>query len=252
MLFSTNLFVHLSVLVYRRLFFSIMCFVWGCSIEKIFQYYVLQEVCRFLYFIKVSWFLQVLVLVLKIGLSPLFFWSLIIRGSLKGILFSWFISVQKLYGLVLFYYLVERGLVFFLVLSLFFLYVRMWGVFSLKWFLILRRCERLGWFLMWAKGITGLILLFSYLLVIYRIRLTLQNRELIVVFMSVPVRVIFFFKLGGVIVLRRLMGLCLLFTLVISILTLSQTIIFLRSVVVLKNLSWWVFFSFLVGFIFII
>jgi len=184
---------------------------------------------------------------LKRGLSPFFFWRLVMGRNLRGFIFGWFIRVQKFYRVLLLFYLSSSWTFTFILLSLLFLYLNLWGAYSLKYFLILRSSERLAWLFLWGGNFWSVILLMIYLVVIYYITWTLQRVETNLVLMRFPLTIPFIFKIGGALQLNNFYGLVSLVIVFISILTISQVLLFIRRVFNYKYLRWALILVFLMG-----
>lgn len=224
-----NKFIQISFILWGTMLFLLIMILYNNSFLLIFQYFLLQEFRGFHYLLRFSLGFQFLILMLKGGFSPFFYWSLIFGVKLIKLRFSWFISFQKLFILILLSFILNRLFIFFLIFSIFLVFLIYWLNYNYKFLLILSRVESIGWLLIiFFNNLLSLIFIILYLIIIYFFSISLNNLDFLLSLTSFPFRVPFLLKFFSILTLSHRVGLFQ-FTLIamtfISVMSLSVILI---------------------------
>jgi len=190
-----NKFLQFSMLFSGTLIFLILIAMYGGWRNIIFNYFLLQEYLGLHYVLRVSSFIIFLVLIIKGGISPFLFWVFIMVDSLDGLLFSIFVSFQKVYPLSLVLFL--QGIIekIFLLLRVFVVLLLYWINYSYKFLFVLSRGESLSWSVLFLqRNIERWFLLLLYFYLIYTLRIRLRDINFLLRFMSFPWSLVFILK----------------------------------------------------------
>ena len=116
------------------------------SFGVVANYFLIQELLGFLFLLLFTFGSPLLVLFLKVGVSPFHFWVVLVSFYLEGFLLSWFLTFQKLPFVPLFFFFMESGyfLIFFGILLCFF---NIFFYYDSKALLVLGTTESFCWLL---------------------------------------------------------------------------------------------------------
>lgn len=191
-----NKIIQISLVLCSTLLFLNLIFLNRSSIIFIFQYFLLQEFLGFHYLLRFFRLLQILILLIKGGYSPFFFWTLIFGEKLIGSVLSWFLTVQKLPTLILLLMLINNIFIYLFIMGLILVFLVYWLNYSFKFLLILSRVESLTWvFIMFFNNLLRVIIVFFYLLMVYFFSLRLINLDFILSLRRFPFSVPFILKI---------------------------------------------------------
>lgn len=96
---------------------------------NLINYFVLQEILGLIFILFSNVLIQVLVVFLKLGVSPLHFWVFSILNGLSFNLVFWFLTFQKIVFLsILINY--NKNIIFFLFLGIFFCFIQILFLFD--------------------------------------------------------------------------------------------------------------------------
>lgn len=182
------------------------------------NYFVIQEVLGIFFLIFSIVNFQFLVLVIKFGISPFFFWITGIINFLNGFRFIWFIGIHKIPILpVIVYFSINLLFIF---IGLLFVYIAMIFFKSLKILLFLSSVEGFNWILvnLFFRRRIFLFISFYYIFIRSSIiyskytRLSDNTFELVLVLLNIPLLFRFFIKFFGFFIINNFI-----FFLIISI-----------------------------------
>lgn len=191
-----NTFVHLFCFLYRTIFFLVLLFLFERALIIIFFYYLLQEFLGFIYLLGLSGELIFLTLLFKIGMSPFFFWTLVFGEKIFGLVFYWFLTFQKLYPVLVLFFLLSSLKVIFIILGVLLSYFFIWSLVGYKLMLILSSVERLGWLFL-HSFFSSFVLIVIYLLTVFWLSQNMKFIEIPLFLISFPLRITFLIKLLG-------------------------------------------------------
>nr|YP_009050207.1 NADH dehydrogenase subunit 2 [Nematodirus spathiger]AGZ64195.1 NADH dehydrogenase subunit 2 [Nematodirus spathiger] len=199
------------------------------SYSSLFNYFVLQESLGLLFLLLTMGFFQFIVLLLKIGVSPLHFWIFSVLDGVYGFNLVWFLTFQKMPFLFVMLQFVYGMFVFVFVFGLLVCLFQMLLVKSFKSLLVLSSTESFNWmFLSFIFSFLSVVFLFVYYLVlmIYLIpKFELLNVysfvgwETVLVFLNMPFTVNFFIKIYSLISLLSFYSFFVLLTLMLLFLS---------------------------------
>nr|YP_009050219.1 NADH dehydrogenase subunit 2 [Nematodirus oiratianus]AGZ64207.1 NADH dehydrogenase subunit 2 [Nematodirus oiratianus] len=204
------------------------------SYSSLFNYFVLQESLGLLFLLLSFGFLQFILLLLKIGVSPLHFWIFSVLDGVYGFNLVWFLTFQKMPFLFVMMQFVYNVFVWVFVVGLLVCLLQMLLVKSLKNLLVLSSTESFNWmFLSFVFSFLSVFFLFLYYLVLMVMLipkfefLSVYNFvgwETALVFMNMPFSVNFFIKIYSLVSLLNMYSffiLLILMMLFLSVLSVS-------------------------------
>nr|UXK95594.1 NADH dehydrogenase subunit 2 [Macropostrongyloides woodi] len=175
------------------------------SYSSLFNYFVMQESLG-LFFLMFSFgYLQILIVMFKIGMAPFHFWIFSVTNSVLGFNLMWFLTFQKLPFLLIFLQMMVGKLIFLLMLGLLFCLFQMLLMKTYKNLLILSSTESFNWitlgFMMSFLNILFIFIYYCVLMIMIIPKFELFNInnfmgwETMLVFMNLPFSVNFFVKI---------------------------------------------------------
>nr|UDL72567.1 NADH dehydrogenase subunit 2 [Phascolostrongylus turleyi] len=204
------------------------------SYSGLFNYFVMQESLGLLFLMFSFGYLQLLIVMFKIGMAPFHFWIFSVTNSVFGFNLMWFLTFQKLPFLLIFLQMMMSKLVYLLMVGLFFCLFQMLLMKTYKNLLILSSTESFNWitlgFLMSFLNILFIFFYYFILMVMVIPQFEFINMgniigwETMLIFMNLPFSVNFFvkiFSLSEVLKMQSINFLLLLFMMFFSVLSLS-------------------------------
>nr|BCD52075.1 NADH dehydrogenase subunit 2 [Strongyloides sp. EN-2020a] len=186
------------------------------------NYFIFQEFLGLLFvFFSFSLF-QFFIILLKVGVSPLHFWSLSIFNGLNGFSAFWFLTFQKLPYFPIFSFIFDFGFFLFLVFGIIFCYFNLFFCKSFKGMVFVSSVESFNWLLisLFSSIFSGFFLFFYYIFVMFFLLdyssskgYDFYNWELVFLFMNFPMTITFFIKVFSIIFFLNLSSFYLLFVL---------------------------------------
>nr|BAV82607.1 NADH dehydrogenase subunit 2 [Ancylostoma caninum] len=232
-LLVNNVFVWWSIFLLMTLVF-VMLNKKVNSYSTLFNYFVMQESLGLLFLMFSFGYFQLIVLMFKIGMAPFHFWIFSVTNSVFGFNLMWFLTFQKLPFLLIFLQMMVGGLVFLLMVGLFFCLFQMLLVKTYKNLLILSSTESFNWitlgFLMSFLNVLFIFVYYFVLMIMVIPKFEVFNVvnfvgwETMLIFMNLPFSVNFFvkiFSLSEIFKIYSIWVLLLLFMMFFSVLSLS-------------------------------
>nr|QZH43818.1 NADH dehydrogenase subunit 2 [Cylicostephanus minutus] len=232
-LITNNILVWWSVFLLMTLVF-VMLNKQTNSFSSLFNYFVMQESLGLLFLMFSFGYLQLLIVMFKIGMAPFHFWIFSVTNGVFGFNLMWFLTFQKLPFLLIFLQMMVAKLIFFLMLGLFFCLFQMLLVKTYKNLLILSSTESFNWITLgFVMSFFYVLFLFVYyfllmLMIIPKFEMinvsNMVGWETMLVFMNLPFSVNFFVKIFSLSEILKVQGtgiLLLLFMMFFSALSLS-------------------------------
>nr|YP_010271191.1 NADH dehydrogenase subunit 2 [Cylicocyclus elongatus]UKB87203.1 NADH dehydrogenase subunit 2 [Cylicocyclus elongatus] len=232
-LITNNILVWWSIFLLMTLVF-VMLNKQTNSFSSLFNYFVMQESLGLLFLMFSFGYLQLLIVMFKIGMAPFHFWIFSVTNGVFGFNLMWFLTFQKLPFLLIFLQMMVAKLIFFLMVGLFLCLFQMLLVKTYKNLLILSSTESFNWITMgFVMSFFNVLFIFLYyfllmLMVIPKFEMmnisNLVGWETMLVFMNLPFSVNFFVKIFSLSEILKVQGvgiLLLLFMMFFSALSLS-------------------------------
>nr|YP_003667990.1 NADH dehydrogenase subunit 2 [Oesophagostomum quadrispinulatum]CAQ56167.1 NADH dehydrogenase subunit 2 [Oesophagostomum quadrispinulatum] len=204
------------------------------SYSSLFNYFVMQESLGLLSLMFSFGYLQLLIVMFKIGMAPFHFWIFSVTNSVFGFNLMWFLTFQKLPFLLIFLQMMVGNLVYLLMIGLFFCLFQMLLMKTYKNLLILSSTESFNWitlgFLMSFLNILFIFIYYFILMLMVIPKFEFFNVsnfvgwETMLIFMNLPFSVNFFvkiFSLSEILKVQSFNFLILLFMMFFSVLSLS-------------------------------
>nr|UXK95570.1 NADH dehydrogenase subunit 2 [Macropostrongyloides spearei] len=175
------------------------------SYGSLFNYFVLQESLG-LFFLMFSYsFIQIMIVMFKIGMAPFHFWIFSVTNSVLGFNLMWFLTFQKLPFLLIFLQMMVGKMIFLLMLGLLFCLLQMLLMKTYKNLLVLSSTESFNWvtlgFMMSFINILFIFMYYCIMMVLIIPKFELYNInnfigwESMLIFMNLPFSVNFFVKI---------------------------------------------------------
>nr|YP_003434464.1 NADH dehydrogenase subunit 2 [Mecistocirrus digitatus]ACX85089.1 NADH dehydrogenase subunit 2 [Mecistocirrus digitatus] len=241
-----NMIVWWSIFLLMTLLFILMNKL-TMSYSSLYNYFILQESLGLLFLLLTVNYVQLMILLMKIGVAPMHFWIFSITNGLSLMNLMWFLTLQKLPFLLILLQIMLNYVFFLLIFGLFVCMMQMLMMKSYKNLMVLSSTESFNWILMsFIFSFINVVFVFMYyfFLMLYLInkfndedKKKYLSWETVLVFMNLPFSVNFFVKIIGLSeVLKNfnLVMLILLFMMFMSMLSLSFWMIIL-SVKNVKN-----------------
>nr|YP_010891679.1 NADH dehydrogenase subunit 2 [Cylicostephanus calicatus]WJM99448.1 NADH dehydrogenase subunit 2 [Cylicostephanus calicatus] len=232
-LITNNILIWWSIFLLMTLVF-VMLNKQTNSFSSLFNYFVMQESLGLLFLMFSFGYLQLLIVMFKIGMAPFHFWIFSVTNGVFGFNLMWFLTFQKLPFLLIFLQMMVAELIFFLMVGLFFCLFQMLLVKTYKNLLILSSTESFNWITLgFVMSFFNVLFIFLYyfllmLMVIPKFEMmnvsNLIGWETMLVFMNLPFSVNFFVKIFSLSEILKVQGvgiLLLLFMMFFSALSLS-------------------------------
>nr|YP_008145657.1 NADH dehydrogenase subunit 2 [Ascaridia galli]AGI96010.1 NADH dehydrogenase subunit 2 [Ascaridia galli] len=233
---SSNFFVWWSVFVLMTMVFLLIMKLMG-NVSGVINYFVIQESLGLFFLVFSGSFLQFLVVMMKIGVSPLHFWIFSVTNGLVGWGLLWFLTFQKLPFFFVLVVLIDLNFFLLIFLGIVLCYLQIFVVKSYKNLFILSSTESFNWVLLLSfVSLLSVLYLFIYYFVIMILLIMCYYQkdffdvswETIMIFMNVPFGVSFFikiFSLGSLLLGYSFFLLFLLFFMFLSTLSISFWIV---------------------------
>lgn len=138
-----NFLVWWSVFIVMDLVFIFICK--GSSFSVILNYFVFQECLALLFLFLTSSLMQCVIVMSKMGLVPFHYWLFVVVGGLKGWLFMWFLTFQKLPFMGVLMLILVEELIFLILVGFFLCYFQLLLVKDYKLMLLLNSTESFNW-----------------------------------------------------------------------------------------------------------
>ena len=242
-------FLRINLLIWWSVFIIItLTFIFLNKIQGDFgnslNYFLLQEFLGFLFLIFFSMFIQYIILIIKVGISPFHFWVVSVFLNLDNYMLIWFLTFQKLPFVPVLLLLFKFIIFFLILLGILFCYFQLINIKNYKTILVLSSTESFNWLILGLIiGIWGFFLftfyyLFSIIFLLnYQIIFNWINYflEFFLVFLNIPLSFSFFLKIFILNLRIRFLGLSIIFLIII---------IFLSS---LSFINWFVVYRVFVG-----
>lgn len=131
------------------------------SYTALFNYFVLQERLGLLFLLFVGGYIQLLLLLLKVGVAPFHFWIFRVLNSVYGFNLVWFLTFQKLPFIFVIVQFITGLVLFVFLLGLILCLIQMFLVKNFKNLLILSSTESFNWVIL------GLVISFFRVLFLF-------------------------------------------------------------------------------------
>lgn len=174
------------------------------SFSSALNYFIFQEVTGFLFLVFIGRILQIFLLIIKVGVSPLHFWVYNIISSLDNYLLLWFLTFQKLPFIPSLFYFLNFIFIFLLILGLLYCYFQIFIIKNFKLIFFVSSTESFNWIILGCYfGFWSFFLIFFYYIlnIIFLVSYTSLNSlfifslETILVFLNLPLTVSFYLKI---------------------------------------------------------
>nr|YP_011013866.1 NADH dehydrogenase subunit 2 [Cylicocyclus ultrajectinus]WPY71320.1 NADH dehydrogenase subunit 2 [Cylicocyclus ultrajectinus] len=232
-LITNNIVIWWSIFLLMTLVF-VMLNKQTTSFSSLFNYFIMQETLGLLFLVFSFGYLQLLMVMIKIGMAPFHFWIFSVTNGVYGFNLMWFLTFQKLPFLLIFLQMMVAKLVLFLMVGLFMCLFQMLLAKTYKNLLVLSSTESFNWITLgFVMSFINVLFLFVYyfilmLTVIPKFEIlnvsNTVNWETMLVFMNLPFSVNFFVKIFSLSEILKSQGvgvLLLLFMMFFSVLSLS-------------------------------
>lgn len=205
----------------------------------------MQESLGLLFLILSFNYVQLLILIIKIGVAPLHFWLFSVTNSIFGFNLMWFLTFQKLPFLLIILQLMHYKVLILFLLGLLVCLLQILLIKIYKNLLILSSTESFNWIVLgYLVSFFNVILIFVYYFVLILFLIPKFEYinfygglgwETILVFLNIPFRVSFFvkiFSLSEILKIYSFNILILLFLIFLSVLSISFWTVNLRSKII--------------------
>ncbi len=171
---------------------------------SIVNYFIIQEILGLLFLVFSGIFLQLLVLIIKVGVAPFHFWIFSVVYSLDNYILIWFLTFQKLPFIPVLLLLFHYMFLFMVFIGLLFCYLQIYNIKNFKLIIVLSSTESFNWILLGLLfGVFGFIfiVLFYFINIIFFIifinvnNFSFLNLETVLIFLNIPIGVVFFVKI---------------------------------------------------------
>nr|WAP90819.1 NADH dehydrogenase subunit 2 [Neofoleyellides sp. XM-2022] len=174
-----------------------------CYYGSLVSYYIVQEVSGYYFLVFSSWKFQFVIIMIKAGVAPFYFWLFGVVESLSKWYLMWFLTFQKL---PYFFVMVNFYCNYFFYFLLFGVFVCYLHFFLLRGFLdmlVVFSVESFSWLLMlcFFSGDFFFYVFFYYFIMIvslpyvYKYYFSGLSLELVLIFFNIPLSVTFLLKL---------------------------------------------------------
>nr|YP_003434139.1 NADH dehydrogenase subunit 2 [Chabertia ovina]ACX85221.1 NADH dehydrogenase subunit 2 [Chabertia ovina] len=204
------------------------------SYSSLFNYFVMQESLGLLFLMFSFGYIQLLIVMFKIGMAPFHFWIFSVMNGVFGFNLMWFLTFQKLPFLLIFLQLMVGQLFYLLMIGLLFCLFQMLLMKMYKNLLILSSTESFNWIVLGLMfSFLNVMFVFMYYLVLMIMVIpkfeffnvnNFVGWETMLIFMNLPFSVNFFVKIFSLSEVLKVYGfnfLFLLFMMFFSVLSLS-------------------------------
>ena len=212
------------------------------SYRALFNYFVIQESLGLLFLMFSYGYLQLLIVMFKIGIAPFHFWIFRVTNRVFGFNLMWFLTFQKLPFLLIFLQIITRGVIYLLIFGLLLCLFQILLIKTYKNLLILSSTESFNWITLgFLISFLNVFFIFIYyflliLIVIPKFEFFNVNNfvgwETMLIFINLPFSVNFFvkiFSLREILKVQRFNFLFLLFIMFFSVLSLSFWMVILST-----------------------
>nr|AQX44519.1 NADH dehydrogenase subunit 2 [Gnathostoma sp. MMS-2017] len=247
-------FITSNVLIWWSIFLLmtiIFCFLSkeDLSYSSLVNYFIIQETLGLFFLILNFSLLQFLIVMMKVGVSPLHFWVFSVTNGLSGSMVMWFLTFQKMPFFPVLVQIFNYALVLLLMFGVFFCFMQLFLLKGYKNMMIVSSTESLNWILlMLFFSMLDVIFLFLYYFFFMVFLMPYFNKkeglffnwEMVLVFMNIPVTVNFFikiFSLFELFSLESVMVLFLLFLMFMTVISLSIWLVNLSTIISKSELN---------------
>uniref|UniRef100_A0A912NC21 NADH dehydrogenase subunit 2 n=1 Tax=Haemonchus contortus TaxID=6289 RepID=A0A912NC21_HAECO len=175
------------------------------SYSAMMNYFIMQESLGLMFLLLTFYYMQLMILMMKIGVAPLHFWIFSVTNNVNGMNLMWFLTFQKLPFFFVLLQMLINYMLMFLLMGVLLCMIQMLVTKSFKNLMILSSTESFNWILMsWIFMFVNSIYVFLYYLIfmLYLINNYSKNEkskyfswETVLVFMNLPLTVNFFVKI---------------------------------------------------------
>ncbi|QCP88378.1 NADH dehydrogenase subunit 2 (mitochondrion) [Haemonchus contortus] len=175
------------------------------SYSTMMNYFIMQESLGLMFLLLTFYYMQLMILMMKIGVAPLHFWIFSVTNNVNGMNLMWFLTFQKLPFFFVLLQMLINYMLMFLLMGVLLCMIQMLVTKSFKNLMILSSTESFNWILMsWIFMFVNSIYVFLYYLIfmLYLINNYSKNEkskyfswETVLVFMNLPLTVNFFVKI---------------------------------------------------------
>nr|BAV78654.1 NADH dehydrogenase subunit 2 [Steinernema glaseri] len=243
-LISSNLIVWWSGFLLMTLIFVFLNKNLYCY-SSLLNYFIIQEVLGLLFLFLSMSVLQFLVLMMKVGISPLHFWIFSVTNNLWGWGVLWFLTFQKMPFFPVIMNLMNFSYFLIIIFGIIFCYLQFLIMKNYKNLIILSSTESFNWILL--VGLFSIInVYFLFIYYIFLMVLVLPffinnnfnflNWEVILVFLNMPFTFTFFIKLFSLSLILEFGGFMFLFILFMMFLSMLSFSFFLVNLSTLNYL----------------
>nr|YP_009176855.1 NADH dehydrogenase subunit 2 [Strongyloides venezuelensis]BAT21226.1 NADH dehydrogenase subunit 2 [Strongyloides venezuelensis] len=229
------------------------------SVSSMVNYFMIQEILGFTFLlVSVSW-VQLVILLMKVGVAPFHFWVFSVTNGLSGWSVMWFLTMQKLPFIPVIMYLSVSYFVYLVVLGIIFCYFQLFFVKGYKNMLVLASTESFSWLVLmiFFSLSSGLLFGLFYIIFFYFLldhsgssELDSYNWETVFIFMNIPFAMTFFVKFFSLISLfssYTFLLLLVLFVMFLSVFSLGFWLCNMSTDFnfnIFKNRSYWYWFCY--------
>ena len=211
------------------------------SNTSIINYFIIQERLGLFFLVFSVNIIQLLIIIIKIGVSPFHFWLFNVVGGLSFYNFLWFLTFQKLPFLVVFLEIISNKIIWLILLGLLLCIIQLFLLKSFNFTILISSTESFSWIIMSIvfSLFNSLFLFFYYCFLIFflipffnRLNFFSLTFELVVIFINIPLRITFFIKiflLRNFLLLGSFFFLFLLGLIFISIISLGYWLVYFRT-----------------------
>lgn len=111
------------------------------NFDERLNYFVIQEVLGFLFLVFIRTILQLIVLIIKIGISPFHFWIFTVLRKVDNYLLLWFLTIQKLPFLPVLLYLFNLKFMLILLFGVILCYLQLYSMKNFKFMVTISSTE---------------------------------------------------------------------------------------------------------------
>lgn len=191
------------VFLLMDMFFLLLCKE-TANYSSVLNYFLFQECLGLIFLLLNNTIFQYVVVMIKIGLVPFHYWLFLVVGGIDGWLIMWFLTFQKVPYISVLMVTIFSYAIFFLVLGFFFCYFHLFVVKTFKFMLLLNSVESFNWIIFgYLLSLFNGVVCFFYYFFIRLFLVPFWRKEvrsdfdwlIILIYMNVPLGVIFFVKI---------------------------------------------------------
>nr|YP_009328048.1 NADH dehydrogenase subunit 2 [Gnathostoma doloresi]APC93878.1 NADH dehydrogenase subunit 2 [Gnathostoma doloresi] len=224
---SNNVLVWWSVFLLMTIIF---CFLSkeDLSYSSLINYFVIQETLGLFFLVFNAYFLQFVVVMMKMGVSPLHFWVFSVTNGLGSLMMMWFLTFQKMPFFPVLIQIFNWSSILLLISGIVLCFVQLFLLKGYKNMMIVSSTESLNWILLmlfFSMFDTIFLFLYYFFFMMFLMPYFVKkeglffNWEMVLVFMNVPLTVNFFIKIFSLFELFKLEGIILLLMMFLMFMT---------------------------------